>query len=131
MSVSVRGDRVQAPDKTLALPLVGEARRTQPTYNADAAQWVLTLIGRAIDRTMARKEAAYLMGIDQGNLTRQLYADGHLSALRLGALPEQFWLALADELRGHFGMLDRTQLIEQGEALIDRGRQLLAKAAQR
>lgn len=93
--------------------------------------WILPLIQRAIDRTMQRKEAAYLLGIDQAQLTRQLSGEGHLSALRLGSLPRDFWVGLRDELNVHFGLLDRAELIEQGEALIDRGRQLLAKAAQR
>ena len=131
MSVSVRAERRSGEVKSLDLPLIGATPQGQPTVNPVDSAWILSLIARAIDRTLSRKEAAYLMHLDQGQMTRQLSGDGHLSALRLGALPEQTWLALADEIREHFGMLDRTQLIEQGEALIDRGRQLLAKAAQR
>lgn len=113
------------------LPMIGATPDRQGSINLDTCRWILPLISRAIDRSMPRKEAAYLLGIDAAQLTRQLAGDGHLSTLRLGALGQDFWITLADELRAHFGFLDRAQLIEQGEALIDRGRQLLAKAAQR
>jgi hypothetical protein len=131
MAATVPSDRRAVPVKSLDLPLIGAVPKGQTKVNSDDGRWILALIGRAIDRAMSRKEAAIRMGVDQGLMTRQLSGDGHLSALRLGVLPEAFWLALADELRDHFGMLDRAQLIEQGESLIDRGRQLLARAAQR
>lgn len=131
MQTSLARDRRPAKVQSLDLPLIGAVPKGQAAVNCEEHRWILVLIGRAIDRSMQRKEAAVLMGIDQALLTRQLAGDGHLSALRLGALPQLFWLTLADEIREHFGMLDRAQLIEQGEALIDRGRQLLAKAASR
>lgn len=112
------------------LPLIGETPRRGDGHTTitrvDSCAWILGLVARAIDRTMPRKAAAIDMQMDRGQLTRELTGDGHLSIKRLGALPEQFWLTLADELREHFGMLDRAELISQGESLIDRGRQLLA-----
>ena len=42
-----------------------------------------------------------------------------------------YWRNVVDELNVEFGIVDRAELIAQGEALIDRGRQLLAKAAAR
>jgi hypothetical protein len=117
--------------QSLDLPLIGAVPKGQAAVNCEAGHWILPLIGNAIDRTMQRKEAALRMGIDQALMTRQLSGDGHLSVPRLGTLGPTFWTVLADEIREYFGMLDRAQLIEQGEALIDRGRQLLAKAAQR
>ena len=131
MGATLPKERRPVENKSLDLPLIGAVPKGQTPVKADDGRWILPLIARAIDRSMSRKEAAYAMQVDQGLMTRQLAGDGHLSALRLGALGATFWLALADELREHFGMLDRAHLIEQGEALIDRGRQLLAKAAQR
>lgn len=116
---------------TLELPLVGAVPSLPSTFHPVGGDWVLPLVGQAIDAVMQRKEAAILMGMDASQLTKQLHAEGHLSVRRLGALPERFWLALASELRAHFGLLDRAQMIAQGEALIDRGRQLLAQAAAR
>lgn len=131
-SVARRLDQLEGKpvDAQLRLGPMG-VTGSQSTVNLVACRWILPLFGRAIDRTMQRKEAAILMGVDTAQLSRQLSGEGHLSALRLGALPDTTLLALADELREHFGMLDRQQLIEQADALHDRARQLYAKAAQR
>jgi hypothetical protein len=125
--------RAAAPEESqrLELPLRGSAPRVPTTFHSTEAEWILPLIAAAIDATLPRKEAAYLLGTDQSSLTKQLKGELHLSVFRMGALPEKFWLALADALREHYGLLDKATLIEQGEALIDRGRQMLAKAAQR
>jgi hypothetical protein len=90
--------------------------------------WVLPLVARAIDRVMLRKEAAYLMGIDQAQLSRQLAGDGHLSTLRLGCLPLPFWSAFTEEIRLHFGTVSRAEIRAQAEAHIERARQLMALA---
>lgn len=121
---------VRSSDRQSTLPMIGEARGPVGVDSPDG-QWILPLIDRALDRTMQRKEAAFRMGMDVSLLKRQLSGDGHLSVKRLGALGGGFWSSLADELREHFALMDRSELIEQGEALIDRGRQLLARAAQR
>lgn len=111
--------------------MIGATPRSQSTVNSDAGDWILPVLMRALDRTMARKEAAIVMGMDAAQLSRQGSGDGHLSVRRLGALGETYWLNVADELRIHFGMLDKAQLIAQAEALSDRARQLFAQAAQR
>ena len=126
MAASVATARRQSEDKPLDLPLIGEARRSQPAVKPSDAEWVLPLIGQAIDRVMQRKEAAILMGIDQGQMTRQLGGEGHLSALRLGALPPMFWVALIDELRGHFGLDDKGDRVRQTTEMVSRGLAMLA-----
>jgi len=117
--------------KTLDLHRIGAAPDSQAAVNSPAGDWILPILMRALDRTMPRKEAAFHMGIDAAQLTRQGNADGHLSVRRLGALGPSYWRHVVEELSIEFGLLDRADLIAQGEALIDRGRQLLAKAAQR
>lgn len=131
MSTTVASARRPREVQSLDLPLIGAAPSSQSAVNCDAGDWILPILASTLDRTMPRKEAAITMGIDAAQLSRQLAGDGHLSVRRLGALGEPFWRQLSDELRIHFGLLDRAQLIAQGEALIDRGRQLLAQAAQR
>lgn len=107
--------------KTGDLPLIGAVPKGQAPVKSVESGWILPLIGKAIDRTMQRKEAAILLGIDHGQMTRQLSGDGHLSALRLGSLPQEFWIALIDELRGHFKLDDPAARISQASELITRG----------
>jgi len=111
---------------------MGEAprRREGPaTFQSPDGDWILQVIGDAIDASMSRKDAAIRMHLDQSQMTKQLQGDGHLSVRRLGALGDTFWMALADTLRARFDLLDKRQLIAQAEALADRSRQLYTKAA--
>lgn len=122
----------QAKANPADLPLIGSAPsrgHSQGPVNPDAAAWILPLIGRAIDRVMSRKEAAYHMGIDQGQLSRQLAGDGHLSTLRLGALGREFWLALAEEVRTHYNLVTREELRAEAEQHMELARRLYARAA--
>jgi hypothetical protein len=110
----------------LDLPLIGEARRRQPVVKTDdGALWILPVIAQAIDRVMSRKEAALTMGMDEGQLSRQLKGDGHLSVLRLGTLPPQFWGALRDELAIYFDLNDPQAEAKQAAELITRGMSML------
>ena len=138
MSSSLPAARRRSEVQTRDLPLMGvvpgpTARLTEGPAEVQRpeADWILPLVSQALDRTLPRKEAAYLMGLDASLMTRQLQGDGHLSVRRLGALPQGFWVALADELRVHFGLLDRAQLVAQAESLMDRARQLFSQAASR
>lgn len=132
MPASVGPREVKVGDPQGTLPLVGEARGGAGfTETPESARWILRVIDRSLQRSLSVKEACAALGIDKSQLRRQLDGDGHLSVYRLGALPEVFWRSMLDELRVEFDMADRAALIEQGEALIDRGRQLLAKAAAR
>ena len=113
-----------------------ERTATQTEYKSvsgalcdDGAAWVLPLVGRAIDRVMPRKEAAALMGIDQGNLTRQLSGEGHLSTLRLGALGPAFWTAFTDEIRAHFGLDNRAECLRRAQEYDELARRFYAQAA--
>lgn len=136
-SIAAAPRRREVPDgdRQGTLGLIGEARATgAPTWTPDHAEkaaWLLKILDRAMDRTAQRKVITETLGIDKSLLRRQLDGDGHLSVARLGLLGDVFWLAVADELRIHFGMLDRAELIAQAEALSDRARQLFAQAAQR
>lgn len=115
------------------LPLIGEAKPATDgrVINVAECQWILRLAAGAIDAVLSRDQAADRMGLKPSQLSRNLVGDGHLSMLRYGALDARVHLQFADAIREHYGRLDRAELIEQGEALIDRGRQLLAKAAAR
>lgn len=113
MAVTVAQSRRQAEGKALDLPLIGVAPSSQATVNLLDGAWLLTLIGDAIDACMSRKEAAFLMRLDQAQLTRNLSGDGHLSVLRLSFLGERFFLALLDRLRTHFHLDDDTQRLDR------------------
>jgi hypothetical protein len=117
--------------KPLDLPLIGAVPQSQAPVKAVDAGWILPLIGKAIDRTMQRKEAAILLGIDHGQMTRQLSGDGHLSALRLGALPQEFWIALIDELRAHYKLDDPQERVQQAMDLVSRGMAMLVSEVKR
>jgi hypothetical protein len=117
--------------KSLDLPLIGAVTKGQATVKPLEAGWILPLIGKAIDRTMQRKEAALLLGIDHGQMTRQLSGDGHLSALRLGALPQEFWIALIDELRAHYKLDDPQARVQQAMDLVSRGMAMLVSEVKR
>jgi len=113
---------VQRKGNSLDLPLIGEARGSQPTVKIpDGWLWILPVIAQAIDRVMSRKEAASAMAMDEGQLSRQLRGDGHLSVLRLGGLAPQFWGALRDELAVYFDLNDPQAEAKQAAELITRG----------
>ena len=107
MSASLARDRRPAPvqrvDPQSTLPLLGAAKGPAQVHTPDG-DWILGLIGKAIERVYAEKKgnAAREMGMDASYLNRLLAADGHLSVRKLGLLPDDFWLALVDELRAHF-----------------------------
>lgn len=117
--------------KPLDLPLIGAVKGSHAPVKPLEGHWILPLIGKAIDRTMQRKEAAILLGIDHGQMTRQLSGDGHLSALRLGSLPQEFWIALIDELRAFYKLDDPAARVQQAMDLVQRGISLLVTEAQK
>jgi hypothetical protein len=55
---------------------------------------------------MSHKAAAIVLGVDKGQLTRQFQGDGHLSAKRVGLLPREVLLAIADGIKAHYGAND-------------------------
>lgn len=117
MAVERRSEEV----KPLDLPLMGAVKGSQAPVKAGDSGWILPLIAKAIDRTMQRKEAAILLGLDAGQMTRQLQGDGHLSVLRMGALPREFWIALIGELRAFYKLDDPAERVQQAVDLIGRG----------
>ena len=131
MPATMRARLGHAEVKPLDLPLIGATPKSQATVKPVEAEWILPLIGAAIDRTMQRKEAALLLGLDAGQMTRQLSGDGHLSALRLGAMPQPFWVALIDELRHHFQLDDPSARVQQAMDLIGRGMAALVAEVRR
>lgn len=131
MKTSLNRAAVQEEVKSLDLPLIGAVRQSQAPVKSVDSGWILPLIAKAIDRTMQRKEAAILLGIDHGQMTRQLSGDGHLSALRLGGLPQEFWIALIDELRGHYRLDDPAARVQQAMELVSRGMSMLITEAKR
>lgn len=103
---------------------------SQAPINALDCRWILPLLVRALDNTMSRKEAAILMNKDQAQLSRQIQS-GHLTCADLGALGEEYWRNVHDELRAHFDLLDKAELAAQGDRHMDRAKWFYAKAAQR
>jgi hypothetical protein len=85
--------------------LIGAVPNTQRSLKTlEGGDWFLGCVARAIDASMeSRKAAALTMGnLDQGQLSENLKGEGHLSARRLGLMPETFFIALIDEVREHF-----------------------------
>ena len=118
---SVPAPARRAEVKDVELPLMGAVRGDQAAVNLIDNRWILPLIGQAIDRTMQRKEAAILLGLDAGQMTRQLQGDGHLSVLRMGALPREFWIALVGELKTFYKLDDPAERVQQAVDLIGKG----------
>lgn len=104
---SVSAARRQHEDKGDDLPLIGEARRSQPAVNDVDDPWFPKLVGECATRHLAHKEICYALGgIDKGQATRQMQGDGHLSAKRIGNLPREVWIDVADGIKEHFGVSD-------------------------
>jgi hypothetical protein len=142
MAATMRATAVQPLDESLVsdlcprLPLLGAAKPAKATlkgesFDAERAKWFLAIVGAAIDRTMPRKEAAYLMGVDAGNLTHQLAGDAHLSAWRLGALPPPFFVALIDGLRAHYGIDEKRDRVRQASEMLSQAMAILIAETQR
>lgn len=131
MAPSLSRRVAQEEVKPRDLPLMGAVKPSQSSVKAVESGWILPLIAKAIDRTMQRKEAAILLGIDHGQMTRQLSGDGHLSALRLGGLPQEFWVALIDELRAHYQLDDPQARVQQAMDLVSRGMAMLVSEVKR
>jgi hypothetical protein len=118
-----------------ALPLMGMVRGTtaKDTPVADRGRWILPIAAQAIDRVMARKEAAILMGISEPKLSDLAKGvdDKSLSLIKLGALGDAFWIALIDALRAHYKLDDPAERVKQAMELISRGVTALVTEAQK
>jgi hypothetical protein len=125
--VATPGNRSEV--NSLDLPLIGAAPASQAAVNSEDGDWILPILMGALDDTMPRKEAALVMGMDAAQLTRQGSGDGHLSVRRLGLLGDIYWRNVVTRLQIHFGILSKSDLIDQANAHVDRARQLYAKAA--
>lgn len=105
ISAAARAQR-QANDLEPRLAgLIGEVPNTQRSLKSlEGGDWFLGCIARAMDASMeSRKATAIQMGnMDQAQLSDNLKGEGHLSARRLGLMPESFFLNLIDEVREHF-----------------------------
>lgn len=94
--------------------LIGAVRPTQAALNAlEGGDWFLLCVERAIEAVGQKKAAAITMGVDAGLLKNQLKGEGHLSARRLGLMGPDFWEALIDELRIHFGMDNDSERLDR------------------
>jgi hypothetical protein len=51
--------------------------------------------------------------------------------LRLGGLPQEFWIALIDELRGHYKLDDPAARVQQAVDLVGRGLSMLVSEVKR
>lgn len=85
--------------------MVGATPSSQPPVNDVVDPWFPRLIGDCAERHLTHKELCYALGgIDKGQASRQLDGDGHLSAKRIGNLPREVWLDVADGIKAHFGI---------------------------
>jgi hypothetical protein len=126
---SSRQREVNPVDGQLTLGPMGLQASQSPIKSLDSPLIVGALI-EAIDNTMSRKEAALLMGKDQAQLSRQAVS-GLLTLVDLSKLGDEYWRNVADALRARFELLDRAELVAQGERHMERARWFFAKAAQR
>jgi len=96
--------------------LLGAARTDRtPTAGLceDGGDWILPIVRRAQERVMSQKAAVITMGMSKTHYIEQLQGTGHLSIRRLGLLGEDFWRALIDELREHFGLDNDAERLER------------------
>lgn len=120
----------------LPAPLIGALptpRKGQEDGNLVAGEWLIALVGNAIDRCMSRKEAAILLNLSEPELSKQLAGvDGKsLNVRRLGALGERVNVALADEIRNFYGLNDPAIVTAQATELITRGLAMFVAGAKR
>jgi hypothetical protein len=134
-SMQARRGEVAAEQTSPALPLIGMVRGStaKDTSAAERGRWVLPVAVQAIDRVMARKEAAILMGVSESKLSDLLKGvdDKSVSLLKLGALGDAFWIALIDELRAYYKLDDPQERVRQAMELVQRGITLLVTEAQK
>lgn len=114
--------------------LIGSVpRQGQPDGKLVGGEWFLPLVGSAIDRTMSRKEAAILLTLSEPELSKQVSGtDGKsLNVRKLGALGERFLIALAEEIRHHYGLDDPAARLQHAMDLIGKGMAILVTEAKR
>lgn len=126
MAEAARKAEANGLAEQMPMPMLGavpKRKDRQEDGKLVGGEWLFPLIANAIDRCMARKEAAILLGISEPELSKQLAgAEGKsLNVRRLGALGERVNVALADEIRGYFGLNDPAIRMAQATELITRG----------
>ncbi len=132
----VRAER-QAEANPLAERLPGLIGRVQNKGQDDgklvAGEWFQPVVAKAIDRVMSRKEAAILLNLSEPELSKQVAGvDGKsLNVRKLGALGDRFVIALADEIRAHFGLNDPATVVTQAMDLVSRGMAMLVSEVKR
>lgn len=113
---AARTDReVTSGRSQVGLPMLGAARtdRTPTVGQDEGGDWILPLVKRAQERVMSQKAAILTMGMSKTHYIENLQGTGHLSVRRLGLLGEDFWRALIDELREHFGLDNDAERLER------------------
>jgi hypothetical protein len=114
----------QREDKAGDLPLIGATPSSQQPVNDVDGAWLPRLVGEAVERHMSHKDACFAMGVDKGQLSRQFDGDGHLSAKRVGLLPEAVLIDVADGIKEHYGKgdprVERRQAAEDAMRAIGR-----------
>jgi hypothetical protein len=134
MSAIVSKDRrpapVQSPDPQLTFGPLRNAKGPEEVQRHDPL-WFLGCVSRAIDRSMPRKEAAYLVGKDPSQMNRELQGDGKFDMKLLERWPLTFWYALVNEIGTTLGVPDPQAEIERAVQDITRGISILAARATR
>lgn len=101
---------------TVAVPRASQMAKAT-LRDLPGGEWLIKCADRALERTMAHKEAAIVMGVDRAQLTRELEGTGHLSMKRLGLLGRDFFEALIDEIREHFQLADDEERLQRALAM--------------
>lgn len=104
----------------VGLPMIGAARTDlTPTLSQelDGGDWILPLIKRAQERVMPQKVAVITMGMSKTQYIENLQGTGHLSVRRLAMLGKDFWIALHEEVKQHFGMADDAERLQRAREL--------------
>lgn len=119
--------------REVSLPLIGEARTdlTPTSGQSTDGDWILPLIKRAQERVMQQKVAVATMGIAKTQYIENLQGVGHLSVRRLGLMPEDFWLALIDELRAHFRLDSDSERLERALSGLQLSVQVIGEIARK
>jgi hypothetical protein len=135
-SSSVRRTDVEVTSgqSTVGLPLMGEARRTDQTQTdvrLEDGDWILPLVKRAQEQTIKQAAAVRVMGIAKTQYIENLQGTGHLSIRRLGLLPQEFWIALHDELRAYYQLDNDGERLERAVECVNRGMQQIAEIARK
>ena len=132
MPASRRPDPVHSADAQRTLPLKRLVKGPEKVQSTDG-DWILKRIDAALERAFPGQKGngALTMEMDPSYVNRLLDGDGHLSVRKLGLLGENFWRALLDEVREHFGMDDDAARLDRALDGLQASAKVIAEIARK